>query len=157
MKEAIKRTLINVNFSERYITICNKFTDFNNRKNFKKKELQEILTRMNSDLKYSSRESIFLKDYKFGNITVRIIVPFKSGLIDCTYAIWTEGFKERVNDSFFGIATIEKPDIESKVQGYKFPIATSVDELEIILKEIIELHNNFIDEYSKLLYIEEEE
>jgi hypothetical protein len=41
-------------------------------------------------------------------------------------------------------------DFERKV-SYKFPIATSVDDLEIILSIILKLHNDFITEFERII------
>lgn len=157
MKERVVQVVQRVNFSKRYIDLCNRFADFDNGAKFTKQEVREVITRFDGDLNFSSREKLFLKDYLFGEIYMRIILSYNYGFIDCTYSFWTEGYKERLNDSFFGISSLQDKDVESKVK-YKFPIATSTMDLEEIVGEILNINNDVVHCFEKIskAYLEEE-
>jgi len=156
MRERVVQVVQRVNFSKRYIDLCNRFADFDNGAKFTKEEVKEIIAKLNGDLKFSSREKLFLKDYLFDEVNMRIILSYNYGFIDCTYAFWTDGYKERLNDSFFGISLLQDEEVESKV-NYKFPIATSTIDLEEIVGEILRINKDVVHYFEKITQASEEE
>ena len=149
MKEKILIAFKKVDFSNRYMNLCNKFDDFDNGVKFHNNDVANSIAQVNGELRYSSKENLFIKDYSINEINARFILSFKYGFIDCTYAFWTEGFKERLNESLYGIALMLDRDVESKIT-YKFPIATNMKDLDEIVKEVLEINSEVMEYLSKL-------
>lgn len=145
MKDIILKSLTEIDFTNRYKEICNGYNDFANSKSFKKVEVQELVQKLNLDLEYSSKEKLFLKNYRFGDLNLRFILSYNYGFIDCMYACWTDDFSFRLNESFGGISIMIDNDFEEGV-NYKFPIATSLADFEQILIKLVKLHMDFIEE-----------
>lgn len=156
MKEKLSSIFKKINFSSRYLTLCNKFNDFENGAKFHKNEVAVSIAKVNGELKYTSREKLFMKDYNIAGINARLILSFNYGFIDCTYAFWTEGYKERLNESLYGIALMVDIDAESKIT-YKFPIATNKDELDEIVKEVLQINSEIIGLLNRSICCTEEE
>lgn len=135
--------LTECNFSNRYVELCNKYKDVDNGLTFKKDDLTNILSDAGIDLKYSSQEKLFYQDYEQSGNSIRFVLPFKYGFIDCSYTIWSTAKNFRLGGSFADFSLMVDGMFENKV-AYKFPIACSVEELRLILKEICLLHNDFI-------------
>jgi hypothetical protein len=147
MENKLIMILKEINFSSSYITLCNKFSDFNNGKNFSKQEILNALTDNKIQMKFSSKEKLFFKDYFINDITIRFLFEYKFGCIDCRY--WFSKNEETIfNGSFREISLLEDKEFNEKV-SYRFPIATSIDDLEDILKKLIELNNDFIMEFKE--------
>lgn len=143
MKNFIIEALEQSNFSSRYINLCNDYTNVDNGATFKKNDLLRILNGLDIDLTYSSNEKLFYKDYEINDSSIRFILPFKYGFIDCSYTIWNILKEFRIGGSFANFSLMIDKAFESKVT-YKFPIATSMEDLEFIVKNIIQLHGDFI-------------
>jgi len=143
MKELFKKTLEQIRFSQKYIDVCNKFHDFDKGKNFNKNEVLEILNVFSWKLSYASKDKSFYQDYDYKYFKGRFTFTYKYGFIECFYVFWNKRTEERIRGRFNSIALIEDNDFESKVT-YKFPIATSLNDLEGILKSLYKLHTNFI-------------
>lgn len=149
MKEIIKKEILErIGFAEKYKELCNRYKDYDNGVNFTKSDVQSVINQYHSSFKYSSREKCFSKDYALGNYTLRFIVSSKYGFIDCMYAIWSNDNQNRFRSSLGTLAGIEDPDFENTVE-YKFPIATSTDELRDIMQEIFPFHQEFINYFEK--------
>ena len=86
MKKIILNSFSKIDFVNRYKEICNTYTDFDNGKSFKKAEVQELLHNQNLDLEYSSKEKLFLKNYRVGDLNLRFVLSYNYGFIDCMYA-----------------------------------------------------------------------
>jgi hypothetical protein len=143
MKQLIIEALIACDFSNRYVELCNKYKDVDNGLGFKKDDLTNILSDEGVELKYSSQEKLFYQDYEQTGNSIRFILPFKYGFIDCSYTIWNTAKNFRLGGSFADFSLMIDDMFETKV-AYKFPIACSVEELRIILKYTCQLHNDFI-------------
>ncbi|MFZ1749261.1 MAG: hypothetical protein WAU01_03685 [Saprospiraceae bacterium] len=144
MNDIILKSFSEIDFVNRYKEICNAYTDFDNGKSFKKGEVQELLQENNLDLEFSSKEKLFLKNYRFGDLNLRFILSYNYGFIDCMYTCWTDNFDFRLNESLSGMAMLIDENFESKVK-YKFPIATSSSDFEKIIEELSNLHIDFIE------------
>lgn len=150
MEELVKESLRSVSFSERYIELCNSYNDFENGGSFKKQTISDILRDTDSQLKYSSREKLYFKDYKYKDINLRFVLPYKYGFIDCMYALWDDDNTERIRGSFATLSSLIDPEFSSKV-SHKFPIATCECELKDIINSLLVLHNNFVKMYEEKL------
>lgn len=146
---AIVDILKSISFDKRYVQICNQFKDFDKGKTLKKIEVEEVLNKLDWDLKYYSKERIFLCDFLFKGFVLRFILPYKYGFIDCQYIFWDEKNNVRFKGGFSDWAIKVDADFESKV-SYKFPIVTSEDDLLKTLISLLELHSNFITELKKI-------
>ena len=105
--------------------------------------MQALLLKNNFELEYASKEKLFLKNYRFGDLNLRFILSYNYGFIDCMYACWTDNFVFRQNESLSGMAMLIDGNFENSVK-YKFPIATSIEDMERILQELHPMHNDFI-------------
>ncbi len=144
MKDIILQAFSEIDFVYRYKEICNAYTDFDNGKSFKKGEVQELLQKLNIDLEYSSKEKLFLKNYRVGDLNLRFILSYNYGFIDCMYACWTDNFAFRLNEGLGGMAVMIDNNFEDRVK-YKFPIASSMADFEQILTTLFTLHMDFIN------------
>lgn len=142
MDDKIIEILNNINFTNRYIVLCNRFSDYNNGLNFTKQEMLAIIDK-SIQLEFSSKEKVFFKDYLIKNFNVRFLLGYKYGFIDCRYWI-SEGDETIMNGSFREIALMEDKEFNEKV-SYRFPIATSIDDLKYILNKITSLNDEFIN------------
>ena len=144
MREQIIKALGQSNFSEKYTMLCNDFSDIDNGISFKKSDLVNILNDIADNLKYSPREKLFYMDFTISGSSLRYVLPYKYGFIDCSYTIWNdyEGFRFR--GSFAKLSKMVDEEFENKVK-YKFPIATSLADLQKILIKVINLHKDFIE------------
>lgn len=148
MKEKVKGILEQIDFAARYIKLCNQFADYDHAMNFNKEDIEEVLNHNEGGFKYSSKEKLFSKDYLFAGFNLRFVIGFKYGFIDGLYAFWSNDEATKLRGGFGTISTIQDPDFESKV-AYKFPIASSREELELILNTITQLHHDFISHLEK--------
>ncbi|WP_313377317.1 hypothetical protein [Chishuiella sp.] len=152
MKNKIVYVLNKIDFANRYITLCNNFLDFNNGMNFTKHDVLDVINDNNVDMKFISKEKLFIKDYFIKGFTARLIIGYKNGFIDCMYWI----FKNEVtilNESFRGVSLLQDTEFNDKVL-FRFPIATNIDDLQQILKELLSLNNDFISELN-IEYLDE--
>lgn len=138
----IEKTLSDIGFAKRYILLCNKFSDFNNGKNFTKKDIIGIFNKDAFNMEFNSKESLFFKNYVVANLMIRFLFGYKYGFIDCRY--WILEYNETLlNGSFREIALMEDKEFNEKV-AYRFPIATSLSDLKDILDSIFNLNDDFI-------------
>ncbi|QAR30538.1 hypothetical protein EQP59_03795 [Ornithobacterium rhinotracheale] len=147
MENKLIMILEEINFTSRYIALCNKFSDFNNGINFSKQEILNCLINNNIQMKFIPKEKLFFKDYFINDITIRFLFEYKYGCIDCRY--WIFKNEDTVfNGSFREVSLVEDKGFNEKV-SYRFPIATSLHDLQEILKKIIELNSDFIIEFKR--------
>lgn len=146
MKEHIIKSLEQSKFASKYILLCNEYMDVDKGITPKKDELLAILNNLSVSLKFSTQEKLFYKDYDINGNSVRFILPFKYGFIDCSYTIWNNLKGFRFGGSYADFSKMIDENFENKV-AYKFPIATSLDGLEAIIKQVLELHSDFLKYY----------
>ncbi|HMM02488.1 MULTISPECIES: hypothetical protein [unclassified Dysgonomonas] len=143
MENKLIDILNKIEFSKKYIDICNRYSDFDNGKNFQKKDILEILLMNKIDMEFSSKEKLFYKDYFISNYIIRFLFSFKYGFIECFYTIRYNDDSENISGRFNSIATLQNADFNNMVK-HKFPIATSIEDLQNILNELLRIHNDFI-------------
>ena len=97
----------------------------------------------NENFIYTSKDKSFYQDYNLGSYCARIAITYKYGFIECFYSFWNPNNDERFRGRFNSIASIHDEDLKNKL-SHNFPIATSIEDLELILNVIIELNNEFI-------------
>lgn len=148
MKNKILEIVKEIDFANRYILLCNRFLDFDNGKNFTKQEVLDLLIDIGIEMKFISKEKVFLKDFFINDFTVRLLFSYKHGYIDFRYWIFNDT-ETILNDSFRGVALLQDIKFNEKV-SYRFPIATSISDLHKILSKLIKLNNDFIDEINAL-------
>lgn len=144
MEDKIKKVIEKIDFANRYATICNSFPNFNNGKAFTKQELLNVFDENNIIMTFRPKEKIFFKEYNDNDYIIRFVVSYKYGFIDCLYLIQKNN-NIIINESFRGISLIIDEDFNDKI-SYRFPIATSLYDLKIILDLILSLNNDFINE-----------
>lgn len=149
LKETVKSALDKIQFAERYIELCNGFKDYDDGKSFKKNEVQEVLKRNGFTGNYASSDKSFFTDYVKSGTAVRHTLTYKRGFIECFYSFQNEETKERVIGRFNSIAKMEDENFDDQVL-HKFPIATSLEDLEKILAELLQLHNDFMEQFEKV-------
>ena len=110
---------------------------------FKKDDLLHILNALKTNLKYSSKEKVFYANVMIYGNSLRYILPYKYGFIDCSYTFWNESNNFRIGGSFAEFSLMIDEEFENKVD-FKFPIATSLPDLEKILKQVLNLHTDFV-------------
>lgn len=147
IKDIIKSCLIEISFEERYITLCNKFNDYENCKKVKNSEIKKILDDVEFPMKSVAKESIFIKDYNYEKFQLRFILPYKDGIIDCSDLYWDEDNSIRIYGGFRMYIQEINPDIKKHIK-YLSPIAISSETLKEIIKDLIHLHQDFIDCFS---------
>jgi len=143
MKDVIVKVLKEIDFAQIYQNLCNQYNNFDNGMNFNKNEINNILNSNNISLDFSSKEKSFYKDYYLFEVTVRFTMTYKQGFIECFYTIWNEDNSNRILGRFNSIAMLQDLDFNSSVK-HKFPIATSLKDLNNILTIILKLHCDFI-------------
>jgi hypothetical protein len=143
MKDIVIKVLKNINFAQIYQHLCNHYNNFHNGINFKKNEINNILKNNNINLDFSSNEKTFYKEYYLSEITVNFAMTYKHGFIECFYTIWNKDNSIRILGRFNSIATLQNSDFNNMV-NHKFPIATSLEDLNNILEIIFKLHDDFI-------------
>ena len=149
MKELIIKALELTKFSNQYTKLCNEFNKVDDGATFKKDDLLKILNNLDCSFRYSAREKLFYQNYSINGNSIRFVLPFKYGFIDCSYTIWNELKKFRIGGSFADFSVMVDENFESNIE-YKFPIATSHEDLAEILNAIIQTHNDFIKEFEQL-------
>lgn len=150
MKELITHILINISFAERYAKICNSYKDYDNGMNFTKKQVENILLAHGADFTYVSKEKSFYKDYIFGTYNARVTMTYKYGFVEFFYSFWATESDEYFMGRFNTIASTQDGYFSDKVD-YNFPIATSLVGLENILKGLIQLNSEFVEQLGKSL------
>ena len=143
MEEFIKELLVAVGFAKKYGDICNSYPEYDKGMNFTKKQMEDIFMMCGFDLKYESKEKLFYKDYIIDSYNISIAITYKYGFIECFYTFLSSKSEERVRGRFNSIASIEDQDFRTKV-AHNFPVATSMKDLEDILKRLMELHHEII-------------
>jgi hypothetical protein len=116
--------------------------------NFTKKQVEDVLSSFNANLGYDSKEKSFYKDYVFGPYNARMTMTYKYGFIECFYTFWNTENKERVRGRFNSIASMQDEDFRNKVT-HNFPVATSLEDIDSILKSIIQLNSEFMAQFEK--------
>ena len=146
MKKVVREILVQISFADRYAEICNLHKEYSSCMNVTKNQMQEILLACNFDSEYDLKGKSFHMDYSFDTYQVRLAITYKYGFIECFYTLW--GNEDRISGRFNSIASMQDEDFRAKVT-HNFPVATSVTDLESILKNILNLHNEFIEQFSK--------
>ncbi len=150
MKKEILEILIKINLDKDYIQLCTDYCDFNNSANFKRKDVEPIIKSYDPAYKYISVDRTFMKEFLFGDLTVRFFIGFKSGITGFGYLIWKEGENQNYyKGNLLTLTELIDPRFEEKVK-YKSPIATSVKEYDVILSKIFKLYNDFKLEFEKI-------
>ena len=150
MEEKIKLILANVGFADKYINICNAYSQFDNGMNFKKKEVFDAIHACNTVLKYSAPDKSFYEDYDFNANRVRFAMTYKYGFLECFYNVRNDENHQRVMGRFNSIAALQDIDFRSKV-AHNFPVATSPEDLKSIVFSLLDLHSAVIQEMEKVL------
>jgi len=140
-KKKIIKIFKELDLSNRYIILCNKFSNYDNLKTPTKNNVLKELKRNKLDLTYSISDKLFYEEFELRNIKLRFLLFYKYGMIGALYIIWNE------NESFIDheICNIsEEIDAEffNKVK-YRYPLSTSADDLSLIFKEITAIHKEF--------------
>ena len=146
--QIIKDSLGAVDFANKYIDICNDYPNFDNGQNLKKAEIKKILDSEKLAFKISGNENCFYKDYDFNSFKLRFLVGYKYGFIDALYNFWNNDSTVRILGGFKTHCESIDPNFEKKVK-YRFPISTNEHMAKEIILKIIELHETFINEFSK--------
>ena len=122
-----------------YVQLCKNSWDFDNRKGLKKNEALEIKNQLELDFKLAGVERMFYKDYYFGNIQLRFMVPYGHGMIDCSYRVFSPMSDNSIPSfSYRQIVQSITGDFENNEQT--FPMNTSTEEYKEILKFILRLN-----------------
>ena len=148
MKELVKYILDKVSFAEKYAEICNSYKEYDNGMNFTKKQVESVLSSFNAGLVYASKDKSFYKDYVFGSYNARITMTYKYGFIECFYSLWNTENDDYVLGRFNSIASMQGEDFKSKV-AHSFPVATSLEDIESILRSIVKLNSEFMEQFEK--------
>lgn len=144
MKEFVTKILFQVNFAEKYKEICNSYANYDKGMSFSRKQVEDTLF-LGAELIYASKEKSFYKDYNIDPYTLRITITFKYGFIECFYTLWNSESEERIRGRFNSIASMQDQTFNTQVT-HNFPVATSLDELEKIMKEVLKLNDEFVDQ-----------
>lgn len=143
IKSIIKISLTDILFKERYVQLCNKYNDFDNCKNVKNSDVEKILNEIKFLMSSSTKESLFFKDYKFKEFSLRFILSYKNGIIDCSDLYWNEDNSIRIYGGFRSYIREINPEIKNRVE-YLLPISTNEFDLNQIIRELIKLHTDFV-------------
>ena len=151
MEELIIEILKKIGLDKEYKKLCLKYSDFDNRANLNKKEVEPIIKSHDSDFKYIARDKTFLKEIAFEEYTVRFFIGYQGGIVDFAYLIWKEGD----NDNFYqgrlaSLTELMDSRFEDNV-NYQTPIATSLDDFKEILSKIFELFEQFKQHFDESL------
>jgi hypothetical protein len=148
MKHIIKEILDQIQFSDPYIALCNKYNDYDGSIDPKRSDVETIIQELEAGFDYVGRERLFRKEYPSRDYIVTFMLTFKSGLIEPFYYIRSIDKKNRLNLAMRDFAEMQVPDLEKKVK-YKVAFATSTDSLKAILQEVFRLHHQFIKSFEQ--------
>lgn len=141
-----------------YVQLCEDSWDYDNCKGLKKSEALAIKNELKFDYKLADAEKMFYKDYYFGNIHLRFMIPYGHGMIDCSYRIFSP-IKDNSIPSFSFRRIVQSVTGDFENYEKTFPMNTSVEEYKENLKFILKLNKSisriFDKEFSKLNDIED--
>ncbi len=151
MHEQILEILKKIELDKKYLLLCQIHSDFDGRMNLTRKDVEPIIKSYDSAFIYIPRDKTFMKEFLFGEYTVRFFISFKSGIIGFGYLVWKEG----ENNNFYkgNLVTLTElidPNFEEKVK-YKSPIVSSIDEYNLVLSKIFELYTTFKRNFEKIV------
>lgn len=129
------------NLSERYINLCNRFSNYDASKAPKKSEVLEILKEKSIDLKFLRQESSFYEDLKINKYKCRFMLGYEYGMISSFYMLWSNEntiFREELGE----IVEELGEDFFNKVK-FRYPISTSLEDLKEILDGLLAIYLEF--------------
>ncbi|WP_027420015.1 hypothetical protein [Crocinitomix catalasitica] len=136
-----------------YVELCKKYWDFENRKGLSKKEATEVKDELELDFKLAGTEKRYYKDYFFGSIQLRFMIPYGHGMVDCSYRVFSP-MSDNSIPSFSYRRIVQ--NITGDFENYEltFPMNKNIEEFKVNLKFILKLNEKIIDifdsEFSKL-------
>jgi hypothetical protein len=134
-----------------YAELCEKFWTSNNRKGLIKDEAKEIKKELNLDFKLAGTDRMFYKDYFWGNIQLRFMIPYGHGMIDCSYRVFSPMSDNSIPS--FSYRQIVR-SVTGEFDNYErtFPTNTNIEQYKEILKFILELNNKIIQLFEDEIY-----
>ena len=145
----LKKVLQKINFEKRYLEICNKYSDFQNRINSKSiSDIDLLLNQMEIKFKYSKKECFFKIKEKIVTYDFQFnIIPYTGALqfvwsvklnkqmLELSWGVWESILEEMLNKSF---------EIRPR------PYYSNYQELEEILTEAFAIYEDFKIEVLKV-------
>ncbi len=148
MRELILEILQKIDFEKRYRKLCNEYSDFNKRANLKVKDVEKVVNSFDVQYKYISRDKTFLREFNYGEFFVRLFIGFRGGVVDFSYLIWeSDNINKYYKGRLASLAEIINPEFNQFVQ-FKTPIATSLEDFEIIVNEIFDICQDFENHFN---------
>lgn len=138
----VQKVYKKINFVERYKLLCAKFDDFENRMLGNKTELyNSIFTQLGYDLNYDKRESFYRLEEEENKLLYGMQFVLKRGIVEMMiYSCIGDDFTLPAGRADF---ICEELDSSFNREIYNLPKYRSSEELEIILKEIFTLYEDY--------------
>ena len=96
---------------------------------------------------------MFYKDYHFGNIQLRFMVPYGHGMLDCSYRVFST-MSDNSIPSFSYRRIVQNITGDTKNYERTFPMSATIEEYKEYLRFILKLNEKIIkmfdNEFSKL-------
>lgn len=128
---------------EEYVQLCKDSWDFDNCKGLKKSEAQEIKNSFQLDFKLAGSEKMFYKDYHFGELQLRFMIPYGHGMMDCSYRVF-KGMTDNSIPSFSYREIVKSVTSEFDNPEYTFPMNSNTEEFQKQLKTILNINEQIL-------------
>ncbi len=143
MKEQIIKILQEIELEKEYIQLCQEYCNFESSANLTRKDVEQIIKSFDPEYKYVARDKTFIKEFLFGELTVRFFIDYKSGLVDFGYLIWKEGENHNYyKGDLVMLIELYSPNFYKNLK-YKRPYVSSPEEYKIVLNKLFELLFSF--------------
>lgn len=126
-----------------YVQLCKNSWDFDNCKGLKKSEAQEVKKEYALDFKLAGREKMFFKDYYFGKLQLRFMIPYGHGMVDCSYRVFS-GMTDNSFPTFSFRRIVQSITEDIENPEYTFPMNSSIEEFRKHLKFILNLNDQIL-------------
>ena len=144
----LKNIFENINFVNRYQSICEEHNDFDNRMRDSTKQLQkDALSKFNYNYKYISNGSFYKIKDEFNNLLFNLHLVLKGGSVESLLYIYENENTLKAKGRFDFIP--EKLDIPYDRLKYGLPKYSSEKELEEILKGLFSIYEDLKKEFVK--------
>ncbi|WP_155599966.1 hypothetical protein [Zobellia amurskyensis] len=146
MKNEYLTPLLNkIEFSDKYIVLCNNFSGFKDAKTPSLNIIRE-LNNTYSCLSYSNSDKCFYMEETINNYIIYLSISFNKGLIECIYSIKSKEEEFAAFASRFdSLAALNNNKFEDLVK-YNLPISASDSDFKSILEQVLMLDGEFKSE-----------
>lgn len=143
----LKEVFENIDFANRYQSICQKHNDFEHcMSGSNKKKYLEILKSIDNTVNYSSKDKTFKYSFKYKNHILDMILTLHGGMVE-THLNYIKDGEWFMYNRFDGYAKELNSNFNRDL--YNVPKYSTFQELEKILKEIFSIYEDLKIEFIK--------